>query len=640
MNGIFRARTSLSLTLATLAISLSLAAYGAPQKQSKQPNSQATDKQPAEKQTPAKAPKEKAQNAKSAHSKASNSHSMSGKGDAHIVLHAMRKELDRSFSKLKNAGNAPLYFLAYRIYDTETLDIKGTFGGLLGTNRPQKTRVVDIDLRVGSPERDSSHPVRGGGFDIGSMFSGSGSMFKFTPMEDNEDALRVALWALTDTEFKSAQKKYMMVLANKDVKVEEEDNSADFSLETPQKEFKMSESLNVDKKAWEDRIRRLSKIYRSYPGIEDANVEFTATKTTRYLVTSEGTEIQDERIQYRVFTTAKTVAADGMRLALYDGVEAPTLVDVPDEAHLEKMVSDVAKDLVALRTAPVAEPYVGPAILKAKASGVFFHETFGHRIEGHRQKSEDEGRTFAKKVGQQIMPEFVTVSDDPTRVRFGAKALNGHYKYDDEGVLGTKVTLVDKGVLKTFLMGRSPIKDFTTSNGHGRCSPGRDPVARQANLIIDSAKRVPYPKLREMLIEEVKKQGKPYGLIFDEIAGGFTMTQSVLPQVYKLLPLRVWKVFPDGKPDQLMRGADLVGTPLASLERIMCGADDDDTFNGTCGAESGWVPVSATSPSLLVGTIEVERQHKAQDKPPLLPSPMSEPDQNSKAESSEKGTAK
>jgi len=230
------------------------------------------------------------------------------------------------------------------------------------------------------------------------------------------------------------------------------------------------------------------------------------------------------------------------------------------------------------------------------------------------------------------MPEFVTVSDDPTRVRFGAKALNGHYKFDDEGVPGTKVTLVDKGVLKTFLMGRSPIKDFTTSNGHGRCSPGRDPVARQANLIVDSTKRVPYPKLREMLIEEMKKQGKPYGLVFDEIAGGFTMTQSVMPQVYKLLPLRVWKVYPDGRPDELMRGADLVGTPLASLERIMCGADDDDTFNGTCGAESGWVPVSATSPSLLVGTIEVERQHKAQDKPPLLPSPMSEPDKESNSE--------
>jgi len=635
MNGNIRARSGLAMSLATLAISVSLAAYGAPQKSAKS----GAEKTTAEKQAPAKSSQEKVSGEKGAHSKGSPSHGAGARGDNHVVLHAMRKELDRSFSRLKSAGNAPLYFLAYRIYDTETVDIKGTFGGLLGTERPRKTRVVDIDLRVGSPERDSSHPVRGGGFDISSFFSG-GSPFKFTPMEDNEDALRVALWSMTDKEFKSAQKKYMMVLANKDVKVEEEDNSADFSLETPQKDLKVSESLNIDRKLWDDRIRRLSKIYRSYPGIEDATVEFTATKTTRYLVTSEGTEIQDERIQYRVFTTAKTVAADGMRLALYDGIEAPTLADVPDEAHLEKMVATVAKDLVALRTAPVAEPYVGPAILKAKASGVFFHETFGHRIEGHRQKSEDEGRTFAKKVGQQIMPEFVTVSDDPTRVRFGSKALNGHYKFDDEGVPGSKVTLVDKGVLKTFLMGRSPIKDFTTSNGHGRCSPGRDPVARQANLIIDSAKRVPYPKLREMLIEEVKRQGKPYGLIFDEIAGGFTMTQSVLPQVYKLLPLRVWKVFPDGKPDQLMRGADLVGTPLASLERIMCGADDDDTFNGTCGAESGWVPVSATSPSLLVGTIEVERQHKAQDKPPLLPSPMSEQDNETKSESSSKGAAK
>ncbi len=638
MKGNNRVRTCLSLALATLAISISLAAQGAPQKKP-QADDKAAATGSAKKDAPVKTSDSKESSEKASSAKASSKGS-NAKSDTHVVLRAMRKELDRSFSKLKNAGNAPLYFLAYRIYDTEALDIKGTFGGLLYANRPKKSRVVDIDLRVGSPERDSSHPVRGGGFDISSMFGG-GSPFRFTPMEDNEDALRVALWALTDTEFKSAQKKYMMVLANKDVKVEEEDNSADFSLETPQKEFKVSESLNVDRKQWEDRIRRLSKIYRSYPGIEDSDVEFTATKTTRYLVTSEGTEIEDERIQYRVFTTAKAVAADGMRLALYDGVEAPTMADVPDEAQLEKLVSNVAKDLVALRTAPVAEPYVGPAILKAKASGVFFHETFGHRIEGHRQKSEDEGRTFAKKVGQQIMPEFVTVMDDPTRVRFGTKALNGHYKFDDEGVPGTKVTLVDKGVLKTFLMGRSPIKDFNVSNGHGRCSPGRDPVARQANLIVDSAKRVPYPKLREMLIEEVKKQGKPYGLIFDEIAGGFTMTQSVLPQVYKLLPLRVWKVFPDGKPDQLMRGADLVGTPLASLERILCGADDDDTFNGTCGAESGWVPVSATSPSLLVGTIEVERQHKAQDKPPLLPSPMSEPDSANKSETtSGKGTAK
>lgn len=124
-----------------------------------------------------------------------------------------------------------------------------------------------------------------------------------------------------------------------------------------------------------------------------------------------------------------------------------------------------------------------------------------------------------------------------------------------------------------------------------------------------------------MLIEEIRRQGKPHGLIFDDIAGGFTMTQGFMPQSFKLLPLRVWRVYPDGRPDEVLRGVDIVGTPLASLEQILCAGDDDDVFNGTCGAESGWVPVSACSPSLLVATIEVERQQKGQDKPPLLPAP-------------------
>jgi predicted Zn-dependent protease len=362
-------------------------------------------------------------------------------------------------------------------------------------------------------------------------------------------------------------------------------------VESPHQFKEVANSLAIDKKVWEDRVRNLARLYRQHKDITDANVSFSATRTVRYLVSSEGAQIEDEHIQYRVFTTATTIADDN-----------------------------------------------GPAILMEEAAGVFFHETFGHRIEGHRQKNEDEGRTFAKKVGQKVMPDFITVTDDPTRQRLGSKPLNGYYKFDDEGVQAQPVTLVDKGMLKTFLMSRSPIKDFSVSNGHGRCSPGADPVARQANLIVDSSKRVPYEKLREMLIAEAKRQGKPYGLVFDEIAGGFTMTAAYMPQVYKLLPLRVWRVYTDGRPDELLRGVDLIGTPLASLERIVCGADDDDTFNGTCGAESGWVPVSASSPSLLVDTIEVERQHKAQDKPPLLPPPATENKDGSKKDDGKKAS--
>ncbi len=295
--------------------------------------------------------------------------------------------------------------------------------------------------------------------------------------------------------------------------------------------------------------------------------------------------------------------------------------ELPTEEKFGQMVRKLAESLEKLRVAPPAEPYSGPAILNSKAAGVYFHETFGHRIEGHRQKDLDEGRTFAKKLGQQIMPAFISVIDDPTCEKLKSKSLNGSYHIDDEGVPAQKVTLVDQGILKTFLMGRSPVKGCPHSNGHGRCSPGYPPAARQGNLMVVSNKGVPYQKLRAQLIAEAKKQGKPYGLVFDQLAGGFTITHTMMPQVFKLLPLMVTRVYVDGRPDELIRGVDLVGTPLISLENILQAGDDVDTFNGTCGAESGWVPVSASSPSLLVQTIEVERKANTQDKAPILPPP-------------------
>ena len=327
-------------------------------------------------------------------------------------------------------------------------------------------------------------------------------------------------------------------------------------------------------------------------------------------------------MHYRLSTSAEALANDGMKVWLYDSVEARTAAELPDEKKFAQTVNDLAQSLEKLAVAQPAEPYSGPAILNGKAAAVYFHETLGHRIEGHRQKDMEEGRTFTKKLGQQIMPAFISVIDDPTCEELKSKSLNGSYGIDDEGVPAQKVTLVDHGVLKTFLCGRSPIKGCLHSNGHGRCAPGYQPTARQGNLMVLASKSVPYSELRKQLVEEAKKQGKPYGLIFDQIAGGFTVTQTMMPQSFKLLPLMVTKVFVDGKPDEIVRGVDLVGTPLTSLENIIQAGDDPDTFNGTCGAESGWVPVSATSPSLLIKTIEVERKANEQIKPPILLPPI------------------
>ncbi len=541
------------------------------------------------------------------------------------VLIAMEKELNRSFFKLKTIKEAPAYFIGYRLYDTQTSTLAASYGALSLEAAPKHTRNLNIDLRVGNPRLDNTHKIRD---ELKPNLSDLISQAMASiPIEDDELALRQAIWIKTDGAFKNAQKHYAMVRANQDLQTEEEDTSEDFSIEkqcTYTSKNDQSMSSVIDQKLWEEKLKRLSAIYKNYPNILHSFVDLSASKTQRYFVNTEGTKVQDKRLHYRLSTRAEALAPDGMKLWLYDGVEVSSVDELPQEEQFAQTIKTLASTLEQLRKSPLAEPYTGPAVLNPKAAGVYFHETLGHRLEGNRQKDMDEGRTFAKKLDQQILPTFISVIDDPTCGQINGKSLNGSYEIDDEGVPAQKVTLVDHGILKTFLASRSPVKGCTHSNGHGRCAPGYAPMARQGNLMVIADRSIPYSDLRLALIEEAKKQGKPYALVFDQIAGGFTFTQTATPQAFKLMPLLVKKVYVDGKPDELIRGADLVGTPLASLENIIQTANDTDTFNGTCGAQSGWVPVSASSPSLLIKTIEVERKANFQQKPPILPAPITE----------------
>ncbi len=280
----------------------------------------------------------------------------------------------------------------------------------------------------------------------------------------------------------------------------------------------------------------------------------------------------------------------------------------------------VINDLIALRKAPLADPYVGPAILEGRAAGVYFHEIFGHRVEGHRQKGHVEGQTFAKQVGKEVLPTFIDVYDDPTIAGLAGVELNGFYRVDDEAVVSQRASLVEGGVLKGFLMSRSPARGFNHSNGHGRRQAGRPVVARQGNLIVHP-RRVTTPEaLKERLLLEVKRQGKPYGLRFTVVEGGFTNTSRHGAQFFKVKPVMVYKIFPDGH-EELVRGADIEGTPLTSISKVQLAANDMVVFNGYCGAESGMVPVSAASPSLLVSTVEIARRMTGKERPPILPAP-------------------
>jgi predicted Zn-dependent protease len=317
----------------------------------------------------------------------------------------------------------------------------------------------------------------------------------------------------------------------------------------------------------------------------------------------------------------ETRADDGMELMRVESYQAPSPDQLPSDAELAAKVDKISEDLKALRAAPVAEPYAGPALLSGRAAAVFFHEVLGHRLEGHRQKDETEGQTFTKKLNQLVLPPFLSVIDDPTLKELNGVKLAGSYDFDDEGVPAVRVEAVENGILKNFLMSRMPIKDFEHSNGHGRRQPGLMPTGRQGNLIVTSTNTVPDSELRKKFIEEIKKQGKTYGLYFDDIQGGFTLTVRATPQAFQVLPVMVYRVYADGRPDELVRGVDIVGTPLLSLNNIMVTGDTMQVFNGICGAESGQIPVAAAAPAMLFSEIEVQKRRRGTERPPILPPP-------------------
>jgi TldD protein len=526
------------------------------------------------------------------------------------VLKAMQGELSRATSDLAKSDPAP-YFLSYTVNDQDLFVLVGAYGSLL-TDAALRRRQADVTMRVGSPALDNTHgQSRPSGMTSGPL-----------PLGDDPNAISRVLWELTDKEYKRAAPAFLNVKTNTAVRAEEEDKSPDFSKEAAQTHT--GEALTtpaLDRAAWEGEIRRLSGNFRKYPEVYLATVVLQVQNSNSRLVSSEGAAVATPSASTRLVMEAQTRADDGMELLRVETFQAPSASGLPTEAELSAKIDKMAEDLKALRKAPVAEPYDGPALLSGRAAAVLFHEVLGHRLEGHRQRDEDEGQTFTKKVNQEVLPKFLSVADDPTIREIGGTKLAGAYEYDNEGSPAQRVEVIQDGFLKNFLMSRMPIKGFGVSNGHGRNQPGLMPTGRQGNLIVTSTQTVPEKELRQKLIDEAKKQGKPYGLYFDDIQGGFTLTTRALPQAFQVLPVIVYRVYADGRPDELVRGVDIVGTPLAALTRIVATGDQQHVFNGVCGAESGSVPVAAVAPAMLFTEMEVQKRGHSHERPPILPAP-------------------
>ena len=528
------------------------------------------------------------------------------------VLDVLKAENEREMAALKQQKE-PAHYLAYQLVEQRVVNLESE-GGALIADSDDTVRNLDVEVRVGRPELDNTRALADDSNGLNAPLVRRG----IVPFGDDKEALSNALWLETDRRYREAVSALGYVRQDQST-LKARATAPDFSQEAAETHVDPPAKLEFNKAQWVERLRRCSaKALHGQATRGTCSVVFQ--QNTAYLVNSEGSQIQTSWTNAQLAVSVGVKADDGMNLSRLEQRFGRTPGDLPADAEIDKMIATVTSDLDALHDAPLAEPYVGPAILEGRAAGVFFHEVFGHRIEGHRQKDLTSGQTFASYIGKIIAPDWLSVYDDPEIVTLNGVQLNGFYRYDDEAVPARRVSLIDSGKLVGFLMGRNPIPGFGHSNGHGRRSPGQSPVARQGNLVVEVAKSVPRTELERLLLDEIKRQNRPYGMIFTDISGGFTNTSAFAPQAFKVNPVMAYRLYPDGRRE-LVRGIDISGTPLVALQSIRAASREIETFNGVCGAESGWVPVSASAPSLLLERIEVEKGFVPPDRPPVLQPP-------------------
>lgn len=535
------------------------------------------------------------------------------------LLTALTAEVERAMTELaeREPDTAP-YFIALEVHDTQGVNIRGEDGALHGWS-PSHRRWLDVEVRIGSRALDSTHALRKDQ-DFGARWRQTGSAI---PLDADVELVRHLVWREIEERYAAAKERWSKVQAEARTLVDEEP-AEDLTAVPIADSLTPPGVLAFPAEAWESAARSGSAVLADSPAILDGTVHYGGSVETRWFVSSEGARVRHVESRFRASVQANARADNGDDIKLFRGWEAATAAGLPGEGFILERARELSAEVDAVLAAPLEEPYLGPAILSDRAAAVFFHEVFGHRVEGHRLKQIDNAQTFRNRVGEQILPTFISVYDDPTIESAAGTDLRGHYLFDSQGVPAQRVVLVQDGVLEGFLQSRSPVEPTHTSNGHGRRQAGKDPVSRQGNLHVVTSESKTEAQLRAQLRRMAKAAGLDHGLYVDEIGGGFTFTGRTIPNAFNVNVIVGYRVFVDGRPDELVRGIDLIGTPLEAFGNIVAAGELKRVFNGNCGAESGWVPVSGVAPSLLLESVETQRKRRGQDTPPLLPPPTSD----------------
>ena len=527
----------------------------------------------------------------------------------------MEAELKRSMKGLRMANNPRPFFMSYLLHHTSGLDVWGRYGAVFNAE-PLRGCNLYVECRVGSYRLDQT--VDGG------ITQDPEDRESFNwlvgPQELDPVAVRYAFWKLSQLKYQEALQDFYekrKILVDQRLKA----NAPSLS-----KEKKLLRNLPVvpvrfSERRWSTFVREASVLFAKYKKLIDPYVRIRGVSKVRIFVNSEGTKFTCQETYYEVIIKAWYLTSEGGYLDSARYFHVRDAQSLPRMSAVEAAIDDIAEDLASLDRAKPLEPYAGPALLSGTATGLLFHEAIGHRLEGERMISRSEGQTFARKVGQRILPEQVDMVDDPTLAEWEGTPLYGHYSVDDEGVEAQRVQLVRKGVLQNFLLSRASVPGFKRSNGHGRHERFQDPMARMANLIVSATDSHDWDTLKEKMLAEVQQRKLPHGIVVKRVSSGETRTDHYEFQAFKGVPTEVYTIDPKNGREQRVRDVSFIGTPLAAIQRIRGFGKDYEVDNSYCYAESGSVPVSTVAPAMLVDELELQRSSSRLYRSPVLKMP-------------------
>ncbi len=515
------------------------------------------------------------------------------------------KEAKRATGGLRKPGFPKLYYLSYLIRDLEIYEVEARYGALYRDERYLRRNCL-ADARVGSARKDQV--TDGGLFDNSDEDESHG--YVELPISDRASAMQIGLWRLTDAKYREAEEAYLRKRAHELTYLDKSEHLGSWQRCKPREHLGTVDLPEIDGDYWSKFVEKASATLLDFPRIRNSHVGLKVRHQTNLFVNSDGSVSIESLAYWQLEAYLWFLSKDGDGIPWTVSHFTPHPEQLPDLNSFRREIRAAARLLEQIADAPRIHSYSGPVLLEPIAAGLMIHEALGHRLEGNRLRATGEARTFADSLGTRVLPEFLTLHDDPTiqcwEDHQGQEhGLVGHYLFDDEGIAAEDAGLIKDGVLTGFLTGRTPVGPRHRSNGHSRSGRHERSMSRMGVTMLEASTTHDEKSLRQQLIDQIKAQGLPYGIRIIDATGGETATEAYDFQAFLGEVNLASRIYPDGR-EELVKGVNFIGTPLNAVHGILAAGDRPELDNAWCGAESGFVPVSTISPSLLVRHLELQ----------------------------------